>query len=84
MMPLEEVPAFDYAFVQQSLVRHVVNTMRGLRRQHALVVEEHAGGQRLRGMFSTTQISKALGVPVQDLMQAAPSLAEMQLERTHY
>lgn len=82
MTPLEEMPAFDFGFVQQSLVRHVISTMRQLNRQHALVVE--AGGQSIRGMFSTTQISKMVGTKVFDPMHASQSLAAMQHDRTVY
>ena len=84
MTPLEEMPAFDYAFVQQSLVRHVINTMKALNRQHALVVEDHRGGQRIRGLFSTSQIGKMLGRKIFDPMHAAHSLAAMQQDMTHY
>ena len=84
MTPLEDMPAFDFGFVQQSLVRHVINTMKRLNRQHALVVEMEAARQNIRGMFSTTQISKMVGVRVFDPMQASQSLAAMQHDRANY
>ena len=84
MTPLELMPAFDFAFVQQSLVRHVVNTMRALNRRHALVVETRQGGQFIRGMFSSSQIGRMLGTVIHDPLRAAPSLADMQQERTVY
>ena len=84
MTPLEQMPAFDYAFVQQSLVRHVIGTLKTLNRQHALVVETLQGQQRIRGMISTSQISKMLGTALDETLHAAGSLADMQQERTMY
>lgn len=84
MTPLEQMPAFDYAFVQQSLVRHVIGTLKALNRRHALVVEAITGGQRIRGMFSTSQIGKMLGTAIYEPLHAAPSLADMQQERSLY
>lgn len=84
MTPLEQMPAFDYAFVQQSLVRHVISTMTTLNRQHALVVEERNGEQKIRGMYSTSHISKMLGRNIYQPLHAAHSLADMQHERAHY
>ena len=84
MTPLEEMPAFDFGFVQQALVRHVINSMKQLNRQHALVVEASAAVQSIRGMFSTTHISKMVGTKVFDPMHASQSLAAMQHDRTDY
>lgn len=84
MTPLENMPAIDFGFVQQALVRHVIGTLKQLNRQHVLVVESDGTDQIIRGMFSTTQISKMLGTRVFDPMQASRSLAAMQMERTHY
>lgn len=81
MTPLERMPAFDFDFVQRLLIRHVVETMRHLNRQHALVVEYKVRkrGLMVRGLFSTSHIGRALGRPVHAPMHAADSLAEMQL-----
>ncbi|MBI2994904.1 MAG: hypothetical protein HYY48_12130 [Gammaproteobacteria bacterium] len=84
MTPLERVPVFDYGFVQQSLVRHVINTMKALNRRHALVVETRQDRQLIRGIFSTSQIGKMLGTVIHDPLRAAPSLADMQQERSVY
>lgn len=84
MTPLEQMPAFDYAFVLQSLVRHVIATMKALERQHALVVENPDRAQRIRGMFSTSQIGKMLGTKIYEPLHASHSLAAMQQDRTHY
>ena len=80
MTPLNEMAAFDLDFVKQSLVRHVVATLRQLNRQHALVVNtsDKTGSQRIRGMFSTSHIGRCLGRDLGVSVHAAPSLAEMQ------
>ena len=85
MAPLELIPAFDYDFVQQSLVRHVVATFAGLERPHALVIEFDKTSRRLsiRGMFSSTQISKLLGRGVYAPLHAGHSLADIQHEIEH-
>lgn len=79
MTPLGRMPAFDLEFVQQSLVRHVIATLRELNRQHALVVVRGGDGrpQRIRGLFSTSHISRCLGRNIAVSVHAAPSLAEM-------
>jgi CBS domain-containing protein len=85
MIPLERIPAFDYDFILQSLVRHVVATFTELERPHALVIEydKSAGRQSIRGMFSSTQISKLLGRGVYAPLHAGHSLADIQQELEH-
>ena len=85
MVPLELIPAFDFDFVQQSLVRHIVATFAGLERPHALVIEfdKTSDRQTIRGMFSSTQISKLLGRGVYAPLHAGHSLADIQHEMEH-
>ncbi len=78
MTRLEETPAFDLDYVQQSLVRHVINTMQELNRPHTLVIETAETGQVIRGMFSTSQISRVLGRPIYRPLHSAQSLADLQ------
>ncbi|MBF8269386.1 MAG: CBS protein [Gammaproteobacteria bacterium] len=82
---LESIPAFDFAFIQQSLVRHVVTTFAELERPHALVIEfdKTSGRPSVRGMFSSTQISKLLGRSVYTPLHAGHSLADIQHEMEH-
>lgn len=79
MTPIGETPAFDFDFVKQSLVRHVVETMKELNRPHTLVIEND-GEQKIRGVFSTSKISKMLGRPVYQPLHAAHSFADIQNE----
>ncbi len=85
MIPLEQIPALDIDFVRQSLVRHIVTTIQGLDRPHALVIEfDHQNNQqKIRGMFSSTQISKLLGKSIYAPLHAAQSLADMQNKIEH-
>lgn len=53
--------------VLNACVGHVVATLKRVRRQHAMVVEPDEGNnscQAVRGLFSTSQIARQLGVPV--------------------
>lgn len=79
MTPLEQTPAFDFDFVRQALVRHVIQTMKELERPHTLVIETK-DEQCIRGVFSTSRISKLLGRPVYQPLHAAHSLADIQHE----
>ena len=55
----------DFAEVSAATVGHVVATLKAAGRQHTLVVERDARGrQRVRGIFSATQIARQLGIPV--------------------
>lgn len=85
MVPLERFPAFDFDFVKQSLVRHVVASIKELERPHALVVEtdKHSGNRTIRGLFSSTQISKLLGRGIYDPLHFVSSLADIQHELMH-
>jgi hypothetical protein len=51
-------------------VGNIVLTLKNANRQHALVVEPHedaalSGAEIVRGIFSTTQIGKQLGMEIQ-------------------
>lgn len=76
--PIAETPAVDLDFVRQSLVRHVVNTLKQLDRPHILVIETLKNNrQQIRGLFSTSHISKVLGEKIHEPLKAFHSLAEM-------
>lgn len=65
-------------------VGHVVATLQRARRQHAMVVEPNEGDscQAVRGLFSTSQIARQLGVPfhVGDIVQ---TFAEIEASLNH-
>lgn len=85
MVPLEQIAAFDFEYVQHSLVRHVIATYAELERPHALVIEtdKASGKQIIRGMFSSTQISKLLGRGIYTPLHAGHSLADIQHNIEH-
>ena len=79
MTPQADIEALNFISVRNAQVGHIVATLHALERQHALVVEvdEAAGSHKVRGLFSTSQISKQVGHDVSETMTAAHSLAEI-------
>jgi CBS-domain-containing membrane protein len=67
MTPRDKVEVLDMAAVQKAEVGHIVATLRESARQHALVVDRDPinGEERIRGIFSVTQIGRQLGVALQ-------------------
>lgn len=80
MIPQPAIDVITMSSLRNAQVGHVVATMRALERQHALVVEEHAGSgeQVVRGVISTTTLRKLIGKDVDEIMTGAHSLAELQ------
>ena len=79
MTPQAEITVLDMRSVVDSQVGHIVATLDQLECQHVLVVEVGPGdeGQCVRGLFSSSQIAKQLGHPVDVELHAAHSLADM-------
>jgi CBS-domain-containing membrane protein len=79
MTPQPEICVFDARQVRDARVGDVVESLRRLERQHALVVkiDKATQAQRVIGMFSTSQMSKALGYDVMQDVPRANSLAEL-------
>ncbi len=82
MTPQPEIVGLNMISVRNALVGHIVETLRALERQHVLVLEldEVTKGQRVRGLFSTSQIRWQLGENINADIPPAHSLAEMQHE----
>jgi len=85
MTPLVQMPAFDFEFIQRALVRHLIAALRELGQQHVLVIEYEIDGraQVIRGLFSTSQISKMLGWDINEPQHRAHSLTDIQQELGH-
>ena len=65
MTPRAALEALDIREVKAATVGHIVATLKAAGRQHTLVVDQDATGrQRVRGMFSATQIARLLGVAI--------------------
>ena len=65
MTPAAAVVAFTLRDVQGAKVGHIVASLKQASRHHALVAEVLPdGGERIRGIFSASEISRRLGEPV--------------------
>ena len=66
MTPCASLQVLDLGRVKAAKVGHIVATLKQAERQHTLVVErDEKGSPRLRGIFSTTQIVRQLGMTIQ-------------------
>lgn len=78
MVTADRLGALDMATVSSARVGQIIATLEHARRQHALVVQVEEGARRVvRGIFSLTEISRQLGVPL-DLPAQAASFAELE------
>ena len=79
MTPLEEMLAVDMVTVRDARVGHIISTLRNHERQHMLVVEIDRMTQQhmIRGLFSTSQISKLVSHDITDPEYAAHTLADV-------
>lgn len=82
MTPQSEIIGLNMISVRNALVGHIIETLRKLERQHILVLEldDVTKAQSVRGLFSTSRISRQLGENVTAEIVPAHSLAEMQHE----
>lgn len=65
MTPRDALQVLEFADVSAASVGHVVATLKAAGRQHTLVVErDDRRRQRVRGIFSATQIARQLGVAI--------------------
>jgi CBS domain-containing protein len=65
MTPRALLELLAFADVGQARVGHIVATLGQFGRQHFLVGERYSGGERIRGIFSLTQIARQLGANLQ-------------------
>lgn len=82
MTPQSAIQVLNMVNVRNAQVGHIVATLHSLERQHAVVVDvdQETSRHRVRGLFSTSQVSKQLGRDVSEVMAAAHSLAEIRHE----
>ncbi len=64
MIGIDNIDVLEYDNVIQAKVGDIVQTLRSLNRQHALVLQNEHGIQKIRGIFSSSQINKQLKTPV--------------------
>lgn len=78
MTPADKLEVLYMVDVENAKVGHVVETMKRVGRQHALVVDlDDDKRQIARGIFSTKQISKQLGINI-DPTEVAKTFAELE------
>ena len=78
MTPADKMDVLEMRQVEKVMVGDIVETMKKVGRQHALVVDTNSEGQQtLRGIFSTKQISKQLGIKI-DTAEIARTFAELE------
>ncbi|MDH5785528.1 MAG: CBS domain-containing protein [Chromatiales bacterium] len=77
MTPADQLDVLEMRQVEKVMVGDIVETMKRVGRQHALVVDSDSKGtQKLRGIFSTKQISMQLGIEI-DTAEIARTFAEL-------
>ena len=79
MTPLERMLAVDMVTVRDARVGHIISTLRNHERQHMLVVEidRMTHQHMIRGLFSTSHISKLVSHDITDPEYAAHTLADV-------
>jgi CBS domain-containing protein len=71
MTPQERLEVLDMADVAGARVGHIVTTLTASGRQHAMVVDRGAEGtETVRGLFSTSQIARQLGMAIPEVERA--------------
>ena len=78
MTPQEKLEVLCMKDVAAAKVGHIVATLKKCGRQHALVVDTEGPGQaqKVRGIFSASQVSRQLGMEIQTI-QVAQTFAEV-------
>ena len=79
MSQLEDVQVLDLRSVHGAQVGHIIETLHELKLQHILVVEvdDQSGEQTVRGLFSSSQISRQMLRDISQDIHAASSLSEI-------
>ena len=78
MTPVENMEAVSVMEVSHAEVGHIVSTLKEAGRQHAIVIEQDAAGQQmLRGIFSSSQLARQLGIQI-STVEVAQNFAEIE------
>jgi CBS domain-containing protein len=75
MTPAAKLEAMSLQDVSQMRVGHIVATLKHVQRQHLMVAEDNS--RRIRGLFSTSQVARQLGIELQTF-QVAQSFADVE------
>jgi CBS domain-containing protein len=83
MTPHDQLEVLELRDVQRARVGQIVATLKEATRQHALIVDRDSDGrQRVRGLFSLTQIARQLGVAIQS-SEVARNFHEIEAQLAH-
>jgi len=82
MTPRASLELIAYEGVRQARVGHVVATLRQVGRQHFLVGERTPEGERVRGIFSLSQVARQLGIVIEPA-GFAQTFAEIEAALAH-
>lgn len=82
MTPREKLEAMWMHEVQVSTVGDIIETLKQAGRQHAMVIERTANGDMIRGLFSSVQIGRQLGVQLEQ-SGVAGTFAELEAAIAH-
>ncbi|WP_455210584.1 CBS domain-containing protein [Kaarinaea lacus] len=79
MTPHEQLLTLRMSDVQMASVGDIIETMKAFGRQHILVSEPYSSesGETIRGIFSTSQISRQVGFTI-ELVERATNFAEVE------
>ena len=80
MTPCGAVEVLKFTDVLHARVGDIIETLKGSGRQHALVVDDEvlSGQQKVRGIFSASQIARQLGVSTAVSFDLAGTFAELE------
>ena len=79
MTPIDQIVAFNLKDIERAKVGNIVVTLKSLRTHYALVVSDEENDQQLlRGIFTTSHISRQLHKDIADFIAKAQSVSELQ------
>lgn len=64
MEKLNDIPALDIDVVTNFKIGNIVNTLKAHHRHYAVVIKNNGGDQKIRGIFTTSQISQQLHMQI--------------------
>ena len=84
MVPIGDIEVMKFADVTHAQVGDIIKTLTRAGRQHALVTEELEGDQGIliRGIFSTSQIGRQMGIPIKP-SEKAQTFMELETAIAH-
>lgn len=85
MTPLDKICAFDMHVLEHAKVGNIIVTLKNLCTHYALIInDQNQSRQTLRGIFTTSQISKQLHMDISDATAKAKSISELQKRKNNF